>query len=103
MAAEELGELLLVVGGGGLDAGNELGEEDGGLEVGVLLDISSSSFWAVSPTGFNFEREARILDPREEGGFSSRVEEEEAGRDGELVAEKESADAWEGDALEGGT
>lgn len=96
MAAEELGELLLVVGGGGLDAGNELGEEDGGLEVGVLLDFSLSSFWAVSPTGFNFERDARILDPREEGGFSSTVpleEEEEEGRDGELVVERESAEA----------
>ena len=100
MAAEELGELLLVVGGGGLDAGNELGEEDGGLEVGVLLDFSLSSFWAVSPTGFNFERDARILDPREEGGFSSteplEVEEEEAGTDEELVAERESAGALEG-------
>ena len=84
-----------MVGGGGLGVGNELEEEDGGLVDGVLLDIFSS-FWAVSPTGFNFEREARIPEPREEGGFSSTVPlevEEEEGRAGELVAERESADA----------
>ena len=84
-----------MVGGGGLGVGNELEEEDGGLVDGVLLDIFSS-FWAVSPTGFNFERGARLLEPREEGGFSSTVPlevEEEGGGAGELVAERESADA----------
>ena len=69
MAAEEL-----LVGGVSLVAGNEVGEDDGGLQ--VLVDISSS-FSADSPTsgkrGFNFEREARILDPREEAGFSSTL------------------------------
>lgn len=67
MAAEEL-----LVGGVSLDAGNELG--DGGLQ--VLVDISSF-FFADSPTsgrrGFSFESEARILDPREEAGFSSTL------------------------------
>ena len=92
MAAEELGGLLLLVGGGDLNSGNELGEVGGGLV--VLVDISSS-FSADSPTsgscGFNLEREARILDPREEAGFSStllQLQLDEEGRVEELVVEE---------------
>ena len=60
-----------------------------------MLVFISSSFSADSPTsgscGFNFEREARILDPREEAGFSSMLvplQLDEEGRVEELVVEE---------------
>ena len=76
-----------MLGGAVLGAGDGLGEEDGG-----LADIASSLTWADSPyaLGFNFEREARILAPKEEGGFSSTVALEVEEGNGEVVAVREA-------------